>query len=149
MRETWVQSLVGKIPWRRERVPTPVFWPGELHAAHGVTWRSPWGSQRVRHYWAIFTFTFIDVFGVTEGGLSWTDDWEFFVKLNFPADFGGKSRNVDNRVQFKPFSETKWCLWLYIIHAFPPLNDGRNVFFTDIYVKHICENWKNIKWQYF
>ena len=22
---------VGKIPWRRERLPTPVFWPGELH----------------------------------------------------------------------------------------------------------------------
>ena len=45
VQETWV----GKIPWRRERHPTPVFWPGE----------SPWmedpgrlqfmGSQRVRH----------------------------------------------------------------------------------------------------
>ena len=22
---------VGKIPWRRERPPTPVFWPGEFH----------------------------------------------------------------------------------------------------------------------
>ena len=21
---------VGKIPWRRERLPTPVFWPGEF-----------------------------------------------------------------------------------------------------------------------
>ena len=21
----------GKIPWRRERLPTPVFWPGEVH----------------------------------------------------------------------------------------------------------------------
>ena len=27
MRETWV----GKIPWRRERLPTPVFWSGEFH----------------------------------------------------------------------------------------------------------------------
>ena len=25
---------VGKIPWRRERLPTPVFWPGEFH---GIT----------------------------------------------------------------------------------------------------------------
>ena len=25
--ETWV----GKIPWRRERLPTPVFWPGEFY----------------------------------------------------------------------------------------------------------------------
>ena len=22
---------VGKIPWRRERLPTPLFWPGEFH----------------------------------------------------------------------------------------------------------------------
>ena len=21
----------GKMPWRRERLPTPVFWPGEFH----------------------------------------------------------------------------------------------------------------------
>ena len=25
--DTWV----GKIPWRREQLPTPVFWPGEFH----------------------------------------------------------------------------------------------------------------------
>ena len=25
MWETWVQSLGGKIPWRRERLPTPIF----------------------------------------------------------------------------------------------------------------------------
>ena len=30
-RETWAQSLVGKIPWRRERLPTPIFWPREFH----------------------------------------------------------------------------------------------------------------------
>ena len=27
---------VGNIPWRRERIPTPVFWPGEFHGVHGV-----------------------------------------------------------------------------------------------------------------
>ena len=37
---------VGKIPWRRERLPTPVFWPGELHGPC-----SPW-CHRVRHDWA-------------------------------------------------------------------------------------------------
>ena len=25
---------VGKIPWRRERLPTPVFWPGEIHGLY-------------------------------------------------------------------------------------------------------------------
>ena len=26
MQETWVRSWARKIPWRRERLPTPVFW---------------------------------------------------------------------------------------------------------------------------
>ena len=26
----WFDSWGGKIPWRRERLPTPVFWPGEF-----------------------------------------------------------------------------------------------------------------------
>ena len=38
MQETWVQSLVGKIPWRREQLPTPGFLPGEFQATvDGVT----------------------------------------------------------------------------------------------------------------
>ena len=31
---------LGKIPWRRERLPTPVFWPGEFHGLY-----SPWGHK--------------------------------------------------------------------------------------------------------
>ena len=33
MGETWIE----KIPWRRERLPTPLFWPGEFHGLRGVT----------------------------------------------------------------------------------------------------------------
>ena len=29
------RSWVGKIPWRREKLPTPVFWPGEFHGLQG------------------------------------------------------------------------------------------------------------------
>ena len=36
MQETWV----GKIPWRRKRPPTPIFWPGEFHGLY-----SPWGRK--------------------------------------------------------------------------------------------------------
>ena len=39
---------VGKIPWGRERLPTPVFWPGESHGQY-----SPWGHKK--HNWATFT----------------------------------------------------------------------------------------------
>ena len=31
---------VGKIPWSRERLPTPVFWPGEFHGLY-----SPWDHK--------------------------------------------------------------------------------------------------------
>ena len=31
MWETWVRAQGWEDPWRRERLPTPVFWPGEFH----------------------------------------------------------------------------------------------------------------------
>ena len=37
MKEIWVRSWVGKIPWERERLPTPVFWPREFYGLY-----SPW-----------------------------------------------------------------------------------------------------------
>ena len=40
MLETWVQSLGWEDPWRMERVPPPVFWPGEFHGLY-----SPWDSK--------------------------------------------------------------------------------------------------------
>ena len=38
MQETWV----GKIPWRREWLPTSIFWPGEFHGLY-----SPWGCKEL------------------------------------------------------------------------------------------------------
>ena len=34
MQETWVNPWVEEVPWRRERLPTPVFWPGEFHGLY-------------------------------------------------------------------------------------------------------------------
>ena len=31
---------LGRFPWRRERLPTPVFWPGEFQGLY-----SPWGCK--------------------------------------------------------------------------------------------------------
>ena len=50
--QRWIPGFdpwVGKIPWRWERLPTPVFWPGEFYGVY-----SPW-SQRVGHDWATST----------------------------------------------------------------------------------------------
>ena len=30
----------GRFPWRRDKLPTPVFWPGKFHGLH-----SPWGHK--------------------------------------------------------------------------------------------------------
>ena len=38
---TW-ETWVGTIPWRREKLPTPVFWPGEFHGLY-----SPWGYKEL------------------------------------------------------------------------------------------------------
>ena len=44
---------VGKIPWRRAWLPIPVFLPGEFHGQRSLAGCSLWGSQRVRHDWAV------------------------------------------------------------------------------------------------
>ena len=33
---------LGRFPWKRERLPTPVFWPGEFHGLY-----SPWGHKEL------------------------------------------------------------------------------------------------------
>ena len=40
MEETWVYPWIGKIPWRKERLHTPVFWPGDFHGPY-----FPWGFK--------------------------------------------------------------------------------------------------------
>ena len=47
MQETQVQSLVGKIPWRREWQPSPVFLPGEFHGQRSLTGYNPWGYKEL------------------------------------------------------------------------------------------------------
>ena len=60
---------VGKIPWRRERLPTPVFWPREFHELY-----SPWGhEQSDMTKWLSHHFTslhFRDEVSQNEEGLS-------------------------------------------------------------------------------
>ena len=53
MRETWVYPWVGKIPWRRERLPTPVFWLREFHGLY-----SPWGCKEFDTTEQLSLFTF-------------------------------------------------------------------------------------------
>ena len=44
MWETWVQSLGREDPWRRERLLTAEFLPGEFHGQKSLVGYSPWGQ---------------------------------------------------------------------------------------------------------
>ena len=53
---------LGKIPWRREWLPTLVFLPGGFHGQKSLACYSPWGYERVRHEaliksWLVVSFT--------------------------------------------------------------------------------------------
>ena len=43
--ETGFNPYVGKIPWRREWLPTPVFLPGKFHGQRSLTAYSLWGCK--------------------------------------------------------------------------------------------------------
>ena len=54
---------IGKIPWRREWQPTPVFLPGEFHGQRSLGGYSPWGQkaseateQLTTHGWFILLY---------------------------------------------------------------------------------------------
>ena len=49
MQEAQVQALgtwVGKIPWRMEWQPTPVFLPGEFHRQRSLAGYIPWNRKQ-------------------------------------------------------------------------------------------------------
>ena len=43
VQETWV----GKIPWRRKWLPTPVFLPGESHGQRSLAGYRPWDHKEL------------------------------------------------------------------------------------------------------
>ena len=45
MQEIWVNPWVGKIAWRRERQPTPIFLPGEFQGQRSLADYSPCGHR--------------------------------------------------------------------------------------------------------
>ena len=65
--ENWFDPWVGKIPWRRERLPTQIFWPGEFH---GLC--SPWGRKESD---MTFTFHFGKYFSFPPSTLGNSERW--------------------------------------------------------------------------
>ena len=66
MWETWVCSLVGKIPWRRDWLPTAGFLPGEFHGQRSLAGYSPWDHKELD-----MTLTPVLLPGKSHGGPWW------------------------------------------------------------------------------
>ena len=50
VQENWFDTCVEKIPWRKERLPTPVFWPGEFHGPYSAcSFRASLVAQLVKN----------------------------------------------------------------------------------------------------
>ena len=47
MQETGFDPWIGKIPWRREWLPIPVFLPGEFYGQGSLVGYSPWGPKEL------------------------------------------------------------------------------------------------------
>ena len=77
MQETWVQSLVGKIPWRRAWQPAPVFLPGESPWTEEPGGLQSMGFQRVGHVWA------------TKNSIAQARLWTFLVALGLSPKADG------------------------------------------------------------
>ena len=45
MQDTWFNPGVGKIPWRREWLPTSIFLPGESHGQRSLVGYGLWGCK--------------------------------------------------------------------------------------------------------
>ena len=45
VQETWAQSLVGKIPWRRKWEPSPEFLPERFQGQRSLAGYSLWGLR--------------------------------------------------------------------------------------------------------
>ena len=82
MWETWVRSLGWEDPLVRERLPTPVFWPGEFHELY-----SPWGCKESdTTEWLSLSLFWLFYFVVwcchAEGFMFWGTC--YFIINNFP-----------------------------------------------------------------
>ena len=75
MQETWVQSLGREDPLERERLPTPVFWPGEVHGL------CSWGCKELdTTEWLSLTFLLHKSIWNWECGISMTGPETVFAQ---------------------------------------------------------------------
>ena len=68
---------VGKIPWRRERLPTPVFWPGEMHGLYSPRSRKEWDTtERLSfHFTSLLLVSVLKILALTQVSVKLFQKW--------------------------------------------------------------------------
>ena len=70
----YIYTHPGKIPGRRERLPTLAFWPGEFHGLY-----SPWGHKNVGHDWATWVTGVVSEIWELRLRESWVGDGRLYL----------------------------------------------------------------------
>ena len=97
---------VRKIPWRRERLPTPVFWPGKFHGLH-----CPWGRKESDTTERLHSLTH------TVKDFNIVVETEIGVFLEFSC-FPYVPGNVGNNLisASSSFSKPSLDIWKFLVH---------------------------------
>ena len=97
-------AWVGKIHWRREQLPTPVFWSGEFHGLY-----SPWAHKKSDttewHSLSLFVFPVRNTFDNTNDGIGNIIDIYLYNDIEFIfLKIGRKSNYIIHLYLF----QSKW-----------------------------------------
>ena len=106
-------SWVGKIPWRREWLLTPVFLPGEFHGQRSLAGYTP-QSCRVRQDWESNSFTFMlnsVVWGLT---VLIVLDFLYLLLIQFDLIISFHCNIIRYFKKFFRQHKNK-CLWPYVL----------------------------------
>ena len=145
-----IDPWVGKIPWRRERLPTPVFWPGEFHGLY-----SPWGHKELdTTEWLSLTHSVNQILGAILSPF-WTyllyidlvdcspllvDFFHLaFRKNSFPWFFSNLASGCSFSESFSFSSSSSWLLNAVgvpvMMKAYPLCTDVNKILETELWVK--------------
>ena len=91
-------SWVGKISRGRERLPTPVFWPGEFHGLY-----SPWGRKELDTTERLSHFDFTSPFSA-----------HIHCHVMWSSAFGHSFSVLS--AFFPPVSQSHYILWCHFVH---------------------------------
>ena len=112
MWKTWVQSLVWEDPWRREMLPTPIFWPREFHGLYSprgckdldmTEWNEFWWEGKKRGNFGILKVAEGSLEKQVAGGKYW------YLQLKTRAQLGsGKKRYGKEAKKLKKETENNF-----------------------------------------